>query len=330
MTPSNPDNSQPLIYRIADSLGVFHLVAPVNHEHTQSEVTGLESALATKAAKASNATNNHLAALDANGDLKDSGRGVTENVSASSTDLITSGGVYTALTAKAERNMINAQTPDGAYAIVETKATTEGQVIFAIKNEGGSFNTATLDNANLANLNRALEAPDSTPTANSDNLVTSGGVKAVLDQKMNIITIDNTPTASSNNLVTSGGVKAALDGKANTVHTHAASQVEGVMPYYTSYDGTALDLDNILPDPHTMQRLIIENNTGSTIEVNSDMFTSPTDLLPIHINNTPEQFVVDNGDYVLVTIFKVDRGQTQHGHDVCYFVYVEGIFNYEV
>lgn len=41
MTPSNPDNQQPLIYRIADAAGVFHLVAPVTHTHSQSEVDGL-------------------------------------------------------------------------------------------------------------------------------------------------------------------------------------------------------------------------------------------------------------------------------------------------
>lgn len=49
MTPSNPDNSQPLIYRIADSLGVFHLVAPVNHVHSISEITALEAVLDGKA-----------------------------------------------------------------------------------------------------------------------------------------------------------------------------------------------------------------------------------------------------------------------------------------
>lgn len=48
MTPSNPDNQQSLIYRIADALGVFHLVAPVNHTHSQAEVEGLAAALAAK------------------------------------------------------------------------------------------------------------------------------------------------------------------------------------------------------------------------------------------------------------------------------------------
>ena len=45
MTPSNPDNQQPLIYRIADALGVFHLVAPVNHTHIYAEIPGLADEL---------------------------------------------------------------------------------------------------------------------------------------------------------------------------------------------------------------------------------------------------------------------------------------------
>lgn len=45
MTPSNPDNNQPLIYRIADAAGVFHLVAPVNHMHTYQDVPGLADEL---------------------------------------------------------------------------------------------------------------------------------------------------------------------------------------------------------------------------------------------------------------------------------------------
>ena len=45
MNPSNPTNSQPLIYRIADALGVFHLVAPVDHTHTYAEVPGLQDDL---------------------------------------------------------------------------------------------------------------------------------------------------------------------------------------------------------------------------------------------------------------------------------------------
>ena len=68
-----------------------------------------------------------------------------------------------------------------------------------------------IEPANVPNLLRALADPDSTPTSESTNLVTSGGVKASLDAKQNTLTFDTTPTASSTNPVTSGGVKAALD-----------------------------------------------------------------------------------------------------------------------
>ena len=101
------------------------------------------------------------------------------------------------------------------------------------------------------------------------------------------------------------------------------------MPYYVTYDGNSINLDDILTEPHTMQRLIIQNAESSSFDIVAGLFTSQTENLVIHINNTPEKFVVGPGEYALVTIFKVDRGETDHGHDVCYFAYVEGIFNYE-
>lgn len=52
---------------------------------------------------------------------------------------------------------------------------------------------------------------DSTPTANSTNPVTSGGVRTALNAKQNTLTFDSTPTASSTNPVTSGGVKTYVD-----------------------------------------------------------------------------------------------------------------------
>ena len=237
MTPENPDNDKPFIYRIADALGVNHQVVPVNHSHR---------------------------------DL------VGESIS-----LVINGN--------------------------EIELTTE----------------------DLPNILRALSDPNTVPTANSDKLITSGGVYSALAGKMDNRQFDSEPTANSMNLVTSGVVKAALYGKANNVHTHVASQVEGVMPYYVTYDGNSINLDDILTEPHTMQRLIIENAESSSFDIVTGLFTSQTENLVIHINNTPEQFVVGPGDYALVTIFKVDRGDTAHGHDVCYFAYVEGIFNYE-
>lgn len=154
MTPSNPTNSQPLIYRIADKLGVFHLVACINHTHEQSEVEGLQSALLSKADASSTdtkingkisrvptATNGNIAEFDDDGNIKDSGK----------------------------------KTSDFMLAMTV----------------------------------------DSTPTADSANLVTSGGVAAALEGKMDKMTVDSTPTADSANLVTSGGVKGALSQKAD-------------------------------------------------------------------------------------------------------------------
>lgn len=44
----------------------------------------------------------------------------------------------------------------------------------------------TIDEDNINNLNRALSNPDETPTEDSDNLVTSGGVAAALDEKADV------------------------------------------------------------------------------------------------------------------------------------------------
>ena len=134
MTPSNPDNQQPLIYRIADALGVFHLVAPVNHTHAQSEVAGLEAALAALSAK------NSIDQIDENDEQE------------------------AHLRARAEDDDVYFQ--------------------FRLKN-GDVTKTVLLTMAKMVNFERALNAPDSTPTANSDNLVTSGGVAAALATKAN-------------------------------------------------------------------------------------------------------------------------------------------------
>ena len=128
MTPSNPDNQNPLIYRICDALGVFHIVAPVNHTHAQSEIEGLAAALAAKA------------------------------------------------------NAIPAGSPTGAIVV----ALTSGEI--------------ARSNKTITDLLNAIAA------------------------KQDALTFDTTPTAGSTNPVTSGGVKAAID--------DATKAVFGSMPYY--------------------------------------------------------------------------------------------------
>lgn len=133
MTPSNPDNQQPLIYRIADALGVFHLVAPVNHTHSQAEIDGLESALAGKADKNELGNDETFVQID-NDTLRLSG---------------------------SQKIVLGIFDPDDEFVEIR--------------------------NDNIQNLRRALTNPDSTPTASSNNLVTSGGVKTAIDLLSGIV-----------------------------------------------------------------------------------------------------------------------------------------------
>ena len=222
MTPSNPSNGQPLIFRICDALGINHLVACFNHTHEQSEVEGLPAALSAKA---------------------------------------------------------NASDMTAALA--------------------GKQNTLTFD---------------TTPTAGSNNPVTSGGIKTALDAKQNTLTFDNTPTANSNNPVKSSGIFNALGVKVN---------VSDVMPEFLEYDGQdAIDLDSIIADSKGVHRLCIQNTSGGT-EQFENLFVS-SDGRNIHVNiNSSAQ--IDPSYYAIATIYKID--DQAHEHDVCYFIELNGIFN---
>lgn len=148
MTPSNPDNQQPLIYRIADAAGVFHLVAPVNHMHTYQDVPGLA------------------------GELNELWSGLNEKANAED--------VTEALAGKA--NAIGAGSPSGGIVV----AITSGKLMRSPKT--------------ITDLENDIAA------------------------KQDALTFDTTPTAESTNPVTSGGVKAAID--------DATKAVFGSMPYY--------------------------------------------------------------------------------------------------
>ena len=159
MTPSNPPNGQPLIYRICDAAGVFHLVAPVNHTHTYAEVPGLQDELSELWAGLSEKANQEAMteALAGKQNTLTFDPTPTDN----STNPVTSGGVKAAL--------------DGKHNLV-------GQTIsFVINGQ-----EIEIEPSDVPNLIRALSDPDSTPTANSNNLVTSGGVKAAIDSAIAI------------------------------------------------------------------------------------------------------------------------------------------------
>ena len=240
MTPSNPSNSKPLIYRICDSLGVFHIVAPVNHTHEINEVSGL-------------------------------------------TD---------------ELNELWASTNEKANAEDVTEALAEKQ------------NTLTFD---------------STPTANSTNPVTSGGVKTALDgkadaaattaalaAKQDTLTFDSTPTLNSNNPVTSSGVHVAIEEK-----------FKGIVPdIVTLTQGDSIELDELAMEANSIRRLIVLNDYTDAIQF-PNIFNS--DSLPVHISGDSKSPVeIASGEYVLATVFRINS--SEHVHLNCYFVLFEGIF----
>ena len=51
--------------------------------------------------------------------------------------------------------------------------------------------------------------------------------RSTWNAKQAALTFDSTPTANSGNPVTSGGIKTALDAKADTGHTHSADDISG-------------------------------------------------------------------------------------------------------
>lgn len=86
---------------------------------------------------------------------------------------------------------------------------------------------------------------DDTPTSGSNNPVKSSGIYDALQGKQNTLTFDSTPTASSTNPVTSGGVKTALDLKANQSTTYTKTEVDGLLEdvaYLSDDDGQATTL----------------------------------------------------------------------------------------
>ena len=172
-----------------------------------------------------------------------------------------------------------------AYVNAQSDANTgQAKIVVGIENFEETEYSRTIDVtwASIKNLERALLTPDTTPTADSDNLVTSGGVAAALASKMDNKTIDSTPTANSTNLVTSGGVKAALDTKANTTQVNNALADKAPLADTSVVYGTlededgvikAIDVDDLFQGGNTQVTLLIENKAGTDVKI-EDAFTS--------------------------------------------------------
>lgn len=161
MTPSNPSNSQPLIYRIMDALGVSHLVACINHTHEQSEVTNLTTDLSAKMPKVASPTTGNFPKFKGDGTLEDSGKSASDFAAPNE---IKNG--ENLITVASDSHGIHIEAPAVTFSVYDNS---EGDDV-------------TLLPERMENFYRAIHDPDSTPTANSTNLITSGGVKAALDE----------------------------------------------------------------------------------------------------------------------------------------------------
>lgn len=292
MIPSNPDNNQPLIYRICDAAGVFHLVAPFNHTHSQDEVEGLPAALNNKAEK------NH--SHDSIGEDTDgSAAEVTANEGTVHIEVreVSEGGGECDITPSNIGNLARAlETPDSTPTTGSDKLVTSGGVKAALECKQGTLTF------------------DSTPTAESTNPVTSGGVKAALDGKQATLTFDTTPTDNSNNPVTSGGIRQAI--------TNAILPVEHAVPEIVPLaSGDSINLDTLSMTPQSLQRIIIANETGVVLPVVDAIYAED---LPIH-KGIGTDVTIAVGGYALVTVYRINT--SAHTHSDCYFVVCDATFD---
>ena len=137
----------------------------------------------------------------------------------SSTNPVTSGGVFTALAAKQDELTFDAAPTENSTNPVES-----GGVYTAL---AAKQDTLTLDTE---------------PIEDSTNPIESGGVYTALAGKQDNLTFDTAPTANSDNPVKSGGIKTAID----TVNNKLYSTIAGIAQNNKgSMELYSVDLDTI-------------------------------------------------------------------------------------
>ena len=148
-----------------------------------------------------------------------------ENTPASgSTNIVSSGGIYTALQGKQDTLTIDATPTSGSTHVVES-----GGVYAALqdKEDTLTWDTVPTENSNnpvtsdgifdaLADKQDTLTF-DANPTESSENPVKSGGVYNALADKQDVLTWDAVPASGSTNDVNSGAVYTALQSKQDTL-----------------------------------------------------------------------------------------------------------------
>lgn len=123
--------------------------------------------------------------------------------------------------------------------------------------------------ANQSDLINALDAKqnvltfDSTPTASSNNPVTSAGIKTALDTKQNTLTFDTTPTSGSTNPVTSDGIFTAVNATASNLATIESSTTASQA--YSTGDYLVLNgqLYEVIADIASGETLVVGTNISA-------------------------------------------------------------------
>lgn len=268
MTPSNNPNGEPLIYRICDAAGVFHLVAPIDHHHSLDEIDGLAAALAAKA----NADDVQTAL-----EGKQNALTFDTTPTAGSTNPVTSGGVKEAI----DNHIVSIVTRDdfesGKYAQVFVLANgsvgVQASTGFGVALEvNGSTKWFMIEPDTIDNLIRASQSPDSTPTLNSDKLVTSGVVKAALDQKVDL--------------------------------SNFSEKVDRLDSFTTSDVEEKINLPTVFDDDHYSTTYIIENYTSEDRTLDS-FFNGGSDYLVCEPNK-----IIHPDSYVIAKVIKYNNGNT--------------------
>lgn len=144
----------------------------------------------------------------------------------------------------------------------------------------GSYVTAVSEADGVISVTR--EAADVKPTANSTKLLTSGGAKAALDEKQDVLTFDSVPTQNSNNPVKSGGVYAEVNSLEETLTKEVTTRA-------------TLGAHNLLKNNLTTQVLSSE----VTLNVNDDgsvtVSGTPTSKRHAYFTN----IALPKGNYIL-------------------------------
>ena len=165
---------------------------------------------------------------------------------------------------------------------------------------------------NMPNMQRALIDPDSAPTAGSDKLVTSGGVKTALDGKANS---SHTHTVSQISDFNSAVATKVNAGVADAIRGVAIKDVEITA-------NTTYDLDDHMADMKGRQALILLTNADPQEDSIYKYIISGTG---IDISFDDSNRKLANGVTYLISIIYMENETTYHNGQ--YFVSVLSTFS---